>query len=95
MVTAVMAAPVPPPTIAAMPMMAQAVTLKPVDRMNGVDQAPNAPPTVAPMNSEGEKMPPEAPEPRLTEVAQSLAANSTTSSAGIAEIAARIAWTVA
>ena len=31
---------------------------------------------VAPMNSDGEKMPPEAPEPRLIEVAASLATNS-------------------
>ena len=31
---------------------------------------------VAPMNSDGEKIPPEAPEPRLIEVAASLAANS-------------------
>ena len=43
---------------------------------------PKAPPIVAPMNSDGEKMPPEAPEPRLTEVAQSLAANNSSSSAG-------------
>jgi hypothetical protein len=42
---------------------------------------------VAPMNSEGEKIPPEAPEPRLTEVAASLAANRSKSSAGkIAQI---------
>ena len=34
--------------------------------------APKAPPSVAPMNSEGEKMPPDAPEPRLIEVAASL-----------------------
>ena len=30
------------------------------------------PPSVAPMNSDGEKMPPEAPEPRLSEVASEL-----------------------
>ena len=35
--------------------------------------APKLPPMVAPMNSDGEKMPPEAPEPRLVEVAKSFA----------------------
>ena len=44
--------------------------------MTALTARPKAPPIVAPMNSDGEKMPPEAPEPRLTEVAQSLAANS-------------------
>ena len=39
------------------------------------------------MNSDGEKMPPDAPEPRLTEVANSLAANSSASSAGRGEAA--------
>ena len=43
------------------------------------------------MNSDGEKMPPEAPEPRLTEVAQSLAANNKTSSAGMPRSPVRIA----
>ena len=73
MVTAVMAAPVPPPTIAAMPIMAQVGTPTPSTGWMAVDQAPNAPPTVAPMNSEGEKMPPDAPEPRLSRGRKQLA----------------------
>ena len=33
---------------------------------------PNAPPTVAPMNIDGENTPPDAPEPRVSEVAAQL-----------------------
>ena len=43
-------------------------------------RAAKAPPSVAPMNSDGEKMPPDEPEPRLSEVASSLQTNSRTSS---------------
>ena len=35
--------------------------------------AAKAPPSVAPMNSDGEKMPPDEPEPRLSDVASELA----------------------
>ena len=73
MVTAVIAAPVAPPTIAAMPTMAKAGTLTSTAGNNICASAPNAPPSVAPMNSEGEKIPPDEPEPRLSEVAGSLA----------------------
>ena len=72
MVTAVIAAPVPPPTIAAMPMIAKVGTLTPSIGWIAVMKAPNAPPMVAPMNSDGEKIPPDDPEPRLVEVAQQL-----------------------
>ncbi len=41
---------------------------------------PNAPPRVAPMNSDGEKIPPDEPEPSVSDVASSLATNSTVSS---------------
>ena len=91
MVTAVIAAPVPPPTMAAMPMMAQVVTPKPSIGWTALTRTPKAPPMVAPMNSEGENIPPEAPEPRLIEVATSLAANSNSSSAGRLKSPVRIA----
>ena len=42
-------------------------------RWTALMAAAKAPPMVAPMNSEGEKMPPDEPEPRLSEVAASLA----------------------
>ena len=73
MATAVIAAPVPLPTIAPMPTMANAGTL--IGRPgNSADvAAANAPPRVAPMNSDGEKMPPDEPEPRLTDRRQQLA----------------------
>ena len=81
MVTAVMAAPVPPPTIAAMPTMAKVVTPSPATGWIGADRRRRKRRRcVAPMNSDGEKMPPEEPEPRLTEVAHSLAKNSSASS---------------
>ena len=95
MVTAVMAAPVPPPTIAAMPIIAQVVTPSPSTGWMALIAAPKAPPMVAPMNSDGEKMPPEAPEPRLTEVAHNLAANSSASRPGTIRPPERIAWIVA
>ena len=47
------------------------------------------------MNSDGEKMPPEAPEPRLTVVANSLATNSPSSSPAATRLFSRIAWMVA
>jgi hypothetical protein len=46
--------------------------------------AANARPIVAPMNSDGEKIPPEEPDPRLSEVASSLQKNSSRSSPGAA-----------
>src|SRR5579872_7072564 len=76
MTTAVITAPVPPPTIAPMPTIANAGTLR--GGINPVlfSAAANAPPSVAPMNSEGEKMPPDDPEPRLKDVATSFETNS-------------------
>ena len=47
------------------------------------------------MNSDGEKMPPDDPEPRLTEVAKILPANSNSSSPGAVRWPSRIAWIVA
>ena len=94
MVTAVIAAPVPPPTIAAMPMIAPVVAVTPSIGCTAVIAAPKAPPIVAPMNNEGEKMPPDAPEPRLTEVANSLATNKINSSAGHCRPPVRMAWIV-
>ena len=73
MVTAVIAAPVPPPTIAAMPTMAKAGTLTPAEGSSRFASAAKAPPRVAPMNSDGEKIPPDEPEPRLSDVASSFA----------------------
>ena len=69
MATAVSAAPVALPTIVPMPTMAKAGIL--IGRPGKIidASAANAPPRVAPMNSEGEKMPPDEPEPRLTDVA--------------------------
>jgi len=55
MVTAVIAAPVPPATIAAMPMIAPVVAVTPSIGCTAATAAPKAPPIVAPMNSEGEK----------------------------------------
>ncbi len=56
---------------------------------------PKAAPSVAPMNSDGEKMPPEAPEPRLIEVAKTLAAKSRASSTRPTVVPSRIDWMVA
>ena len=71
MATAVITAPVPPPTIAPMPTMAKAGTLSCSGRA-ALNRAAKAPPRVAPMKSEGEKMPPDEPEPRLSDVANAL-----------------------
>ena len=46
-----------------------------------------APPIVAPMNSEGEKIPPDEPEPRLTVVANSLQTNNSASSQAARQLA--------
>ena len=54
-----------------------------------------APPIVAPMKSDGEKIPPEAPEPRLTVVANSLQRNSNASSPAAVSWPSTIACTVA
>ena len=94
MVTAVMAAPVPPPTMAAIPIMAQVVTPMPSTGANRFTRTPKAPPSVAPMNKDGEKIPPDAPDPRLIEVAAILAANKTMRSKGSARLPDRIAWIV-
>ena len=59
-------------------------------------RAAKAPPSVAPMNSDGEKMPPDEPEPRLSEVASSLQTNSSASSQADRRVwPGRIAWIVA
>ena len=71
----------PPPTIAAMPTMAKLATSIGNGTCSAFSAAAKAPPIAAPMNSEGEKMPPEEPEPRLTEVANSLATNRNSSKA--------------
>ena len=47
------------------------------------------------MNSDGEKMPPDEPEPRLSEVASSLQANSRASKPEPPSLPSRIAWIVA
>ena len=47
------------------------------------------------MNSDGEKMPPEEPEPRLSEVASSLQTNSSSRNQPIVSWPVRIAWIVA
>ena len=57
--------------------------------------AANAPPIVAPINSDGEKIPPEEPDPRLSEVASSLQKNSSRSSPDAANWPTNIACTVA
>ena len=47
------------------------------------------------MNSDGEKIPPEEPEPRLTDVANSLQTKSSASSQARVSWPNTIAWTVA
>ena len=54
-----------------------------------------AAPNVAPMNSEGEKMPPDEPEPRLIDVAASLHTSKRASRATIVSRPVRMAWIVA
>ena len=49
---------------------------------------------VAPMNSEGEKMPPEEPEAETDRRGASLATNSKSSSAGSPRSPVRMAWIV-
>src|SRR6516164_10636994 len=46
-------------------------------------KVPRAPPRVAPIKSEGEKIPPDEPEPRLRHVAASLQAKSSVSSGAV------------
>ena len=60
-----------------MPTIAKAGRLTGAPGNSDVTSAAKAAPSVAPMNSDGEKMPPEEPEPRLIEVASSLATAST------------------
>jgi hypothetical protein len=69
MATAVIAAPVPLPTIAPMPTMAKAGPLIARPGSSHDTSAAKELPSIAPMNSDGEKIPPDAPDPRLTEVA--------------------------
>jgi hypothetical protein len=95
MVTAVITAPVPPPTMAPMPTMAKAGTLSGVMTPAELSRAAKAPPSVAPMNSDGEKMPPEDPEPRLSDVASSLARVSRPRSQKLVRRPESTAWTVA
>ena len=69
--TAVIAALVAPPTIAPMPIIAKAGRLIGMPGAIARMSPANAAPIVAPMNRDGEKMPPDEPEPRLSEVAAS------------------------
>ena len=57
--------------------------------------APRLPPSVAPMNRDGEKIPPEAPEPRLRSVAASLQTNSRNRKAKLPRPPSSTAWIVA
>ncbi len=79
-----MAAPVAPPTIAAMPIIANTATEMAGSGKIMCATAPKAAPSVAPMNSEGEKMPPDDPEPRLSDRRQKLAAGEQQSRKGAA-----------
>ena len=65
MTMAVMTPPVPAPTMAAMPTMAAEGAVRPASGRNLPTATAKDPPSVAPRYSEGEKMPPEAPLPRL------------------------------
>jgi hypothetical protein len=60
-----------------------------------VAKAPKAPPNVAPIKSEGEKMPPDEPEPRLKEVAVSLQRKSNPRRGAVARPPCKTSWTVA
>ena len=74
-----MTPPVPAPTIAAMPTIAADGPVRPACGRARPATAAKAAPSVAPRNSEGEKIPPEAPHPRLIVVATSFNANSSAS----------------
>jgi hypothetical protein len=78
-----------------MPTTANSMTEKPASGNRATPSAPNAAPSVAPMNSEGEKTPPEAPDPRLTEVAKSLPTKSAANSRIPVVPPSRIDWMVA
>ena len=69
------------------------------DRQTGKDgdgsSPANAPPSVAPMNSDGEKMPPDEPEPRLNDVASSLQAYSSNRNHAPLSWLVSVAWIVA
>ena len=76
----------PPPTIAPMPTMAKAgrLTGRPGSTVPTTDA--KAAPSAAPMNSDGEKIPPDDPDPRLTEVANSLADEQDQQEAGAGDL---------
>jgi hypothetical protein len=78
MMMAVMTPPVPAPTMAAMPTIAADGKFKTACGRTSAARDAKAAPSVAPRKSEGEKMPPEAPQPRLIVVANSLRTNSRT-----------------
>jgi hypothetical protein len=76
-------------------MMANAGTLRFSDGKMAAAKAPKAPPNVAPIKSEGEKMPPDEPEPRLNEVAVSLQTKSNPRRGAVARLPSRTSWIVA
>jgi hypothetical protein len=59
--------------------MAKAGMLRGIGKPAAVRSAAKPPPSVAPMNKEGEKMPPDEPDPRLVDVASALQTNSSAS----------------
>ena len=91
----VSAAPVEAPTIPAMPISAKVTEWKPRCGNIRSSVAPNAPPSAAPRKSEGENTPPEAPAPRLTEVASIFSTKSSSRKPGAASCPVRIASIVA
>ena len=80
MTMAVMTAPVPAPIMAAIPTIAAEEAVRPECGSTDPDTAANEAPSVAPRTSEGEKIPPVAPQPRLIVVASSLSTKSSASS---------------
>ncbi len=84
----------PLPTIAPMPTIANAGRLISAPGTSVPTRLANAAPRVAPMNSDGEKMPPDEPEPRLMQVAASLQTNSSSSSPPAASPPFSVAWIV-
>jgi hypothetical protein len=78
-----------------MPTIAKAGTLMSSGTSRAVRADAKAPPIVAPMNSDGEKIPPDEPEPRLVVVANGLQTNNSANSQAVLSWPSTIACTVA
>ena len=95
MTMAAIAAPVAPPTTPAIPATAKPDTLLSIPGKHQFRAMPYAAPNVAPMNSEGEKIPPDAPEPSVRDVTSSFSTKSSSSRWNAESVPVSTSWMVA